>query len=135
MIHSHTVPFDNVLLEGFARVDYSPVSDVYLALSELSLKCKPHEILGLKLSFWSAYAIYGVLYTTRRNIDPPIPYLFTANGDLLQVLDPLIRELPDGTNLYLFGYQDHSAVLPKGCPKPQKYEGFHPKLIAVVFKT
>jgi hypothetical protein len=135
MNHSHIVPCDNVALEGFVKVDHSPVSDVYLALSELSLECKPHEILGLKLSFWTTYAPYGAVYTTRQNTSPPKPFLFTTSGYLLQVLHSLLKELPNGTNLYLFGYQDRPTELPKGCPKPKKVDGLYPKLIAVVFKT
>lgn len=135
MNHSHTIPYDKIALDGFAKVDHSPVSDIYLALSELSIECKPNEILGLKLAFWTAYSPYGVVYTTRRNMEPPESYLFTMNGELPQVLHQLLKELPDGTNLYLFGYQDQLTGLPSGCPEPKEVEGLHPKLIAVIVKT
>jgi hypothetical protein len=135
MNHSHTVPYDNVALKGFVKVDHSPISDVYLALSELSLQCKPHEILGLKLAFLESYASYGVVYTTRRSVPHPRPYLFTTSGDLLQAIHLCLKELPDGANFYLFGYQDQSVELPKGCPEPKEFEGLYPKLIAVAVKT
>lgn len=113
MSHSHVVPFDEVKLESFVKVDHSPVSDVYLALSELRLECKPHASLEFSVSFWRAYASYGVAYRARRNIKPPESFSFMTGGELPQILRQLMKELPHEINLYLFGYQEQPTELPK----------------------
>lgn len=135
MARSHVVPLDDVVLDGFIKIDHSPFSDIYLALSEITLECKPSEILGLKLGFWMDYSSYGVSYTTRRIMDIPRPWLFTAESTMLEILHQLIKELPDGTTLYLFGYQHEAVRLPRKCPKPPIFEGGYPKLITVIVKT
>ncbi len=135
MNHFHIVPFEEVRLANFIKIDHSPISDIYLSVSEISLECKPNEILGLKLGFWTAYAPYGVVYTTRRTINIPAPYLFTASGTIPEILNELIKDLPDETTLYLFGYQDKIVELPENCPEPSTVNGAYPKLIAVIIKT
>ncbi len=141
MLHSHTVPFDNVTLAGFARIDHSPISEIFLALSEISLECKRWEILGLKLAFPTAYVMYGVTYTTwRPQVTVQFPWTFQVIGTLPEILHRLFKDLSDGTNLYLFGYKEVSILntpLPKNCPTPPEapFPGTVPKLLAVIRKT
>lgn len=130
-----TVPYDDVKLKGFVKIDYSPTSDVYISLSEFALVCKPDSILSLKLGFSIGYAMYCACFTSRRS-NTPRHFTFPLGETILEMLNRLIRgELPDGATLYLFGYQEEAVTLPKHCPKPEKVEGQHPKLIAVVVKN
>ncbi len=134
---NHLVPFDNVELEGFASINHSSISTIFLSLEDVRLACPSDSIRNLGVDYPTAYIEYGVSYTTRRQNAPPRSETFTFNGTVVNILHDLYKDLPDGTTMYLFGYDEGGKDLPHQCPPPPEtpLEKLKPRLIAVMFKT
>ena len=139
MFLNHVLPIDDVVLKGFVRIDHSPISDIYLSVGEFNPVCKPNDIMGLKFDFPARHAEYGVSHTIRRSGPTPAEFVFESAGSILTVLNQLLKDLSDGTNLYLFRYvvRGLDEQLPKGCltPPESTTTGLRANLIAVIRKT